>query len=99
MTIEDVDWILRFPCDELVMPAEMLNRIQNAIAIANRPGIGVKNYVGVDAEGRRVTRPIELAGRKLTIKALGPEWHDCITSVNEIHFLVKGERKVSVLFE
>lgn len=90
MTIEDVDWILRFPSDELVMSAETLAQVQAAIAATALLAEGVKYRNSIDPENGRMTKvPDKLADRALTIQPC---------SLGLVSIRVKGKQKAAVYF-
>ncbi len=67
MTLEDVDWLLRMPSDELQMSPETLAQVQSAIANAKTLAEGIKYRETRDDAGRQVKIPYTLADRKLTV--------------------------------
>lgn len=67
MTIEDVNWLLRYPSDELVMSQETLNKINAAIGSAKYLTEQVHYSTGLDGAGRMKREPSTLADRKLTM--------------------------------
>jgi hypothetical protein len=89
MTIDTVDWILRFPSDELRMRPEMLNRINATIAASKGLPPKIIMEHGIDDEtGRRVVRSQRIADRELTIVTTLP--------TDRIEICVKGETQVAV---
>ncbi len=90
MYVEDVDWLLRYPSDELVMHPEMLTRIQNAITACKAVRAKVIYHDTYDQNQRLVRIPYELADRKLTLL---PEMNRWAIAIN-----VKGEQKSLVVF-
>jgi hypothetical protein len=67
MTIEDVDWLLRYPSDELVMSRETFNQMQAAIGAANRDQHLLVSTKTMMENGRLESTPATLADRKLTL--------------------------------
>lgn len=86
MTIEDVDWILRFPSDELVLSQESLNQVEAAIAASRQVNHRVVRKPVHESSGRRAMVPDTLSGRKLTI----------VPGYEAITMRVKGRDAVSV---
>ena len=74
MRFEDVDWLLKYPAEELVMSNETLNMINAALAASalQQPGGGVQYSSTMGGDGRWVRRPESIAGRKLSIAELTP---------------------------
>lgn len=92
MTIEDVDWMLRYPSDELLMTRETFNQVQAAISEANRDQHLLVNTRGMDDAGRLTSQPSTLADRRLTFLPSSPAADNAVT------FRVKGIMKARVVF-
>lgn len=92
MTIEDVDWMLRYPSDELVMSRETFNQLQAAITASNRDQHLLQHTRGMDDTGRTTSQPATLADRKLTFIP------GSIDSETAVTFRVKGIMKARVVF-
>lgn len=99
MTIEDIDWLLRYPSDELVMSEEMWNQVQAAISTSPRfTGVRVETSKHLDENQRLVTKPNTLADRRVTIQT--PEDNPIEPVYRRgIKIRVKGETRVTVYFQ
>lgn len=67
MTIEDVDWLLRYPCDEIRLTQSTLNHVSAVISGSGRMGIGVQYRRGYDKDQRATSELDTIAGRKITL--------------------------------
>lgn len=94
MTIEDVEWMLRYPCDEMLLPVETLNKINALISNSGRVAAGVQYITNYDANQRPVRTASTLAERKLTMAPLTGEFYDS----DVVSLSTRGIVKVCVVF-
>lgn len=92
MTLDEVDWILRMPSDELQMSPETLAQLQSAITgptvMVRAEGVHYRETR--DDNGRQVKVPHQIADRRLTLVPGEP--------VGFISIRVRGQQVVAVYF-
>lgn len=67
MTIEDVDWLLRYPCDEIALSSDTLAQVNATIANSKMHTESVSYRTSSDTTGRQVRTPHTLAGKQITV--------------------------------